>query len=171
MFVAMYSSVQGLCGLPLTQHCYVKPWAPCSSAQLCRHPLQACSKHSPLSSQQAPALLSSAKQLRAPGSSTVVTRVKHTLLLTHKTHARGLGTTHVRGHTEIGGVLFRDREKKGYSHSHSAVLTHVFSQAQHAGLHTCRKTCRTGAGNANTMCCFLALLMFFFGKGGEERGG
>lgn len=112
MFVAMYSSVQGLCGLPLTQHCYVKPWAPCSSAQLCRHPLQACSKHSPLSSQRAPALLSSAKQLRAPGSSTVVTRVKHTLLLTHKTHARGLGTTHVRGHTEIGGVLFRDRGKK-----------------------------------------------------------
>lgn len=112
MFVAMYSSVQGLCGLPLTQHCYVKPWAPCSSAQLCRHPLQACSKHSPLSSQRAPALLSSAKQLRAPGSSTVVTRVKRTLSLTHKTHARGLGTTLVRGHTEIGGVLFREGEKK-----------------------------------------------------------
>lgn len=134
--MTMYSSVQCLCGLPLTQHCYVKPWAPCSSAQQCRHPLQACSKHSPLSGQQAAALLSPAKQLRAPTASTAVTRVKRALSLTHKHMLGGLPLP-VHGRNEKGRACAASYGQRGdglgQSHSHSAVLKHV------PPAHTCRK--------------------------------
>ncbi len=113
VFVTMYSSVQCLCGLSLTPHCYVKPWAPCSSAQLCCHPLQACSEHSPLSSQRAAALLSLAKQLRAPTASTVVTCVKRALSLTHKTHAGRRATALCMATVCRAGLVRLHVDKKG----------------------------------------------------------
>lgn len=159
VFVTMYSAVQCLCGLPLTQHCYMKPWAPCSSAQLCCHPLQACSKHSSLSGQQAAALLSLAKQLTA---STVVTRVKRALSLTHKHMLGGLPLP-VHARNEKGRACAASYGQRGdglgQSHSHSAVMKHVPFCT-----HLQKNTQDTRTENTNVICCCSPLLVFSTGN-------
>lgn len=132
--VTMYSSAQSLSGLP--RPCYVKPWAPCTSAQLCRHPLQACCKHSPLRGQRAAALLSLAKQLRAPAASTVVTRVKRALLLTHEHMQEGLPQWERQG---LSSFIWTER---GWVRSESLPLS--CSEARSSCTHLQRNMQETG---------------------------